>query len=145
MMYHSVDDLNSVADATAVAESRASYGKPGKGYRDLRVYQESLKFVTSCYQVTQKFPKQEQFGLTSQWRRAAVSVLVNIAEGWGRDGEVEFARYIDISIGSLCEVESLIEISALLRLVTAEERHELAEKSRIVGSMLHKLRIHLRR
>ena len=140
-----VEEINRAIESVLIAESRAPYGNREKGYRDLRVYQEALKFVADCYRHTQSFPKQEQFGLTNQLRRAAVSVLVNIAEGWGRNGKAEFARFIDIAIGSLCEVEYLFEVSAVLGYVPDEDRHNVGERSRIVGAMLHKLRTHLRK
>ena len=139
-----VDELNRLLEPLAVAEKRGSYGQPRKGYRDLRVYQEALQYVASCYQITQGFPKIEQFGLTSQLRRAAISVTCNVAEGWGRHGEAEFARFADISIGSLCETESLFDVCGVLDYVSQEDQFNMQERARIVGSMLHKLRSSLR-
>lgn len=140
----SVDEINHLVEANQVAENRAPYGSKGKGYRDLRVYQESLAFVADIYRMTQEFPKSEQFGMTSQIRRAAVSILINIAEGWGRHGKNEFARFIDISSGSLCEVESLVEVATVLGYIAEEQRFNSAERTRVIGAMLHKLRVHLR-
>src|SRR5438046_2580093 len=106
--------LNKIADRPIVAENRALYGDGQNGFRDLRVWQAGMDLVEACYRASQSFPTSEQFGLTNQLRRAAVSITSNIAEGWGRNTKPEFSRFIDISIGSLCEVESLVEVSKRL-------------------------------
>lgn len=139
-----VDEINRLLEPIAVAENRSKYGEPQKGYRDLRVYKEALQYVASCYTITQSFPKVEQFGLTSQLRRAAISVTSNFAEGWGRNGGAEFARFTDISIGSLCEVESLFDVSGVLSYINHQDQFNMQERARIVGAMLHKLRQALR-
>jgi four helix bundle protein len=118
-----------------VAENRAPYGDGIKGFRDLRVWQSGMDLVEKCYRTSQAFPASEQFGLTNQLRRAAVSITSNIAEGWGRNTHPEFARFVDISIGSLCEVESLVEVSKRLEYVSAEALGEILENANKVGAM----------
>ena len=76
------------------------------------VYQEAMKLVCVIYRTTDSFPKREIFGLTSQMRRAAVSVSANISEGAARIYPKEFIRFLRISYGSLSELETLVEISA---------------------------------
>lgn len=77
-----------------------------KSHKDLRVWQESMTLVTQIYKVSEGFPKHEAYGLSSQIRRAAVSIPSNIAEGAGRKGENEFTRFLYIALGSLSEVET---------------------------------------
>lgn len=75
--------------------------RTGKGFRKLLVWQKANRLVLLVYRFTEKFPKHEMFGLTSQLRRAMVSVPANIAEG----GRGQFGRYLDIAQGSLAEAE----------------------------------------
>ncbi|KOH46361.1 four helix bundle protein [Sunxiuqinia dokdonensis] len=82
-----------------------------KTYREFIAWQKAMVFVTDVYKLTQSFPKEELFGLTSQIRRSAVSVPSNFAEGFGRKGNNEFIRFIRISIGSLYECQTQLEIS----------------------------------
>ena len=85
-----------------------------KSHKDLKMWQESMTLVTQIYKVSEDFPKHEIYGLSSQIRRAAVSVPSNIAEGAGRKGENEFTRFLYIALGSLSEVETQLEISQRL-------------------------------
>ncbi len=85
-----------------------------KSHKDLKVWQESMSLVILIYKVSEDFPKHEIYGLSSQIRRAAVSIPSNIAEGAGRKGENEFKRFLYIALGSLSEVETQLEISKRL-------------------------------
>lgn len=136
--------LNSVCDTPLVREPRAPYGAQGKGFRDLRVWQVGMDLVESCYRVSQKFPSHEQFGLTNQLRRAAISITANLAEGWGRNTQAEFARFVDISHGSLCEVESLVEVSRRLEYVDAASFETIVTEANKVGAMQFRLTSKLR-
>jgi four helix bundle protein len=82
-----------------------------KSHKDLKVWQESMTLVTQIYKISEDFPKHEIYGLSSQIRRAAVSIPSNIAEGAGRKGENEFTRFLYIALGSLSELETQLEIS----------------------------------
>lgn len=82
-----------------------------KTYREFIAWQKAMAFVTEIYKVTRSFPKDELFGLTSQIRRSAVSIPSNFAEGFGRKGNNEFLRFIRISIGSLYECQTQLEIA----------------------------------
>jgi four helix bundle protein len=88
-----------------------------RDHRDLRVWQEAVTLVEMVYRLTAAFPKEEQYGLTSQLRRAAVSVPANIAEGAARNGSKELLRFLSISAGSLSEIDTLLEICERLQLV----------------------------
>jgi four helix bundle protein len=80
-------------------------------FKKLAVWQKSYQLVLDVYRFSQKFPKEELYGLTSQARRAAVSVPANIAEGSGKSTQVEFARFLDIAMGSLSELECYLELT----------------------------------
>jgi len=85
-----------------------------KTYKDLVVWQKSIELVIAVYELTDKFSKQEIYGLTSQIRRAAVSVPSNIAEGKMRGGDIEFKRFLLIAFASGAELETQIIISKKL-------------------------------
>jgi len=85
-----------------------------RSHHDLVAWQVALELVESIYRLTERFPASEQFGLTAQIRRAAVSVPSNLAEGAGRIGEREFLRFLGIARGSLSEVETQLHIATRL-------------------------------
>src|SRR5271165_4285467 len=80
-------------------------------YRDLLVWQKAIELVTDIYRVTREFPKDELYGLTSQLRRASVSIPSNIAEGQGRLTRGEFRQFLGHAKGSICEVETQLIIA----------------------------------
>ncbi|MDB5260693.1 MAG: four helix bundle protein [Candidatus Nomurabacteria bacterium] len=82
-----------------------------ESYKNLNIWKESVDLSTYIYKLTKGFPKEEIFGITSQLRRAVVSISSNIAEGSSRPSKKDYSRFIDIAIGSLKEVESLLEVS----------------------------------
>jgi four helix bundle protein len=83
-----------------------------KNYKELKVWQKSYQLCLEIYKVTVKMPKEERFGLTSQIRRAAVSVPSNIAEGYGRKTKPDYIRLLYIAYGSNCELETQILLAA---------------------------------
>ena len=80
-------------------------------HKDLIVWQKSIKLCKSIYKLTDKFPKEETFGLTSQMRRCAVSIPSNIADGRNRGTRKDFSQFLRIALGSASELETQIEIS----------------------------------
>ena len=92
-------------------------------FRDLKVWEKSHQFVLSVYGATSSFPREEMYGLTSQLRRAAVSVPTNIAEGCGRGTDADFARFLQIAMGSACEADYLLLLSRDLKYL-AQERYQ---------------------
>jgi four helix bundle protein len=96
-----------------------------KTHKDLEVWRRSLNFVTEIYLVTQSFPKSELYGLSSQLRRAAVSIPSNISEGAARKSPTEFKRFLYISLGSLSEVETQLLISKNLNYLSDENFESL--------------------
>ncbi len=93
-------------------------------------------FVLAIYKVTKGFPREELYGLTSQLRRASVSVPTNLAEGCGRDGDKELARFVSISLGSAFEAEYLLKLSLELAYLSPEQHQELAAQISEIKQML---------
>jgi len=108
-------------------------------YRDLDVWNRSMELVVACYRLTEAFPSREQFGLTSQVRRAAASVPSNIAEGHGRASTGDYLRHLSIAHGSLMELETQLEIARRLGYLPDETWLQASAQARDVGRMLHGL------
>lgn len=110
----------------------------------LQIWQKSHQIVLALYQITAAFPKDELYGLTSQMRRAAVSIPANIAEGCGRNGDAELARFLQISMGSASEVEYYLQLALDLGFIRSEVftplERDLVEVKRMLNSFLQKLR-----
>jgi len=109
-------------------------------YKELNVWKRSREFCSSIYSITTKFPQDEKFGLTSQLRRAAISIPSNIAEGASRSSKKDFARFLEISIGSSYEIETQLLIATDLKYISKENSLELSQTIVSVIKMLSKLR-----
>lgn len=105
-------------------------------FRNLLIWQKSIALTTKIYATTKNFPKEEIYGLTSQIRRSAISIPSNIAEGFGRDSNKEYLRFLNISIGSLFEMQTQLEIAKNIEYLTEEDFNNLYEDSREVERML---------
>lgn len=103
------------------------------------MWQKAMTFVTEIYKTTKLFPKTEQYGLTSQIQRSAVSVPSNIAEGYGRQGLKDYLRFLNIGLASLFELQTQIEFSYNLEYVSKEKFKKLNEQSREIERMLSSL------
>lgn len=110
-----------------------------KTYRDLIVWQKAMILVSRVYELTRDFPSEEKFGLQIQIRRCAVSIPSNIAEGYGRNSGNEFSRFLQISMGSLFELQTQIEISYNLKFIKKESLSETYELTREIERMLSSL------
>jgi len=114
-----------------------------KSYRDLVAWQKAMDLVTAIYRITASFPREEIYGLTSQMRRAAVSVPSNIAEGQGRHGAAEFRHFLRQASGSLTELETQVMIAERLCYISPEAASEIlrnaAEVGKILNGLLHSL------
>ena len=110
-----------------------------KTYKDLIVWQKSIELVTATYYLTDKFPKEEIFGLTSQVRRAVVSIASNIAEGKMRGGDVEFRRFLLIAFASGAELETQLIIARKLPKTTKLDYSKVDSLLQEVMKMLNKL------
>jgi four helix bundle protein len=110
-----------------------------ESYKDLIVWQKGIEIVNEIYIVTKHFPVHELYGLTSQIKRAAISVPANIAEGWGRGTTKNYIQFLEISRGSLFELETLIIISTNLNFITQDKCNEICKKVNETGRMLNAL------
>ena len=109
---------------------------PIRTFRDLIVWQKSMVLVTAVYHISRLFPKEEIYGLNSQIRRSAVSIPSNLAEGYARRSRAEYVRFVQISIGSLYELETQLEIAANLDFIPKTRFSEINEKVREIDRML---------
>jgi four helix bundle protein len=104
------------------------------GFESLLVWQKSHQFVLDIYQMTQHFPECEKFGLTSQFRRAAVSIPANIAERYGKRSSADKARFFNIAQGSLNECRYYLRLAADLGYAKTEQHFKQIDE---IGRMLH--------
>jgi four helix bundle protein len=114
-----------------------------RDYTELIAWQKSMVFVTEIYKASEHFPQRELYGLSSQLRRAAVSIPSNIAEGLGRRSTKEFKYFLSNAQGSLCEVETQVRIAGNLSYLTADKVEELLSKAAEIGKILHGLQASL--
>jgi four helix bundle protein len=106
---------------------------------DLRVWNEAMALVESSYKLSKAFPKEEVYGLTSQLRRAAVSVPANIAEGYGRENTGSYVQHLKIAQGSLRELQIHVLLSGRLQMATAEQTRPVPDQCETVAKMLNGL------
>ena len=115
-----------------------------QGYQDLLVWQRAMELVAGVYDATRQWPKEEQFGLVAQVRRAAVSVPSNIAEGHGRSGAREYLHHGSVAFGSLCELETQILIAKRLQYLDAARSgpllHLIGDVRRLLLGLIRRLR-----
>ena len=109
-------------------------------HRDLQVWQRSMELVERIYALSNGFPREEKYGLTSQLRRAAVSIPTNIAEGNGRSTRRDYAHFLSIAFGSAREVDTLLDLAARLRVAESGKVEECAELLDEVCRMLYSMR-----
>ncbi|MBI3814365.1 MAG: four helix bundle protein [Nitrospinae bacterium] len=109
-----------------------------KGYKKLIVWRKADELAYQVYITAKNFPKDEIYGITSQLRRAALSVPTNIVEGYGRQGRKELKQFINIALGSLAETEYLLDFSLRLEYLTGEGHKKLQDLRQEVGNLLWK-------
>ena len=119
--------------------TRSQNGENEKvGYRKLIVWQKADELAYQIYLVTKLFPKDERFGLTSQLRRAALSVPTNIVEGSGRQNKGELRYFLNVALGSIFEVEYLLNFCSKLGYLKETESRRLENARQYVGALLWK-------
>ena len=109
-------------------------------YSELIVWQKSMNLVEAIYKATAEFPSEERFGLSSQIRRAAVSIPSNIAEGHGRKSTASFINFLSIAFGSLMEVETQIQIATRLNFLSEDKATSLLSQTDEIGKMISGLK-----
>ncbi len=109
------------------------------GHKKLDVWKKCIELVSHIYKTTEKFPKTELYGLTSQIRRAAVSVASNIAEGASRSSSVERKRFYEIARSSLVEIDTQLEISLNLKYCSDEDVISLGDQMNHIFAMLSRM------
>ncbi|MDZ7660671.1 four helix bundle protein [Fodinibius sp.] len=109
-------------------------------FRNLDVWDKAVELATIIYDKTENFPKTEQYGLTSQIRRSAVSISSNIAEGAGRESKKEFKQFLNISTGSCYELETQLKISKNLEFLDEGKYSEIRKRLIEIQKMIYALR-----
>ena len=114
-----------------------------KDLRELKVWEKAHQLTLAVYRATIFFPKEELYGLTSQTRRAYASIPANVAEGCGRGSDAEFARFLQIAMGSASELEYHLLLARDLNLLNSSDHNQLAnevtEVKRMLTSLIQKL------
>ena len=112
-------------------------------FKNLTVWHAARRLTKSIYQMTALFPDNERFGLSSQMRRASISICSNIAEGCGRRGDAEFRHFLSLAMASACELESELILCLDLSLIAAAPQQEglrtLTEIKRMLGGLINRL------
>ena len=106
-------------------------------FREMQIWRRAMRFVVDVYALTATFPKHELFGLTSQLRRAATSIVLNIAEGAGCDSDAEFRRFLEIALRSTYEVMTALEIASGLEYCTRHQINDLLQESDEIAAMIY--------
>ena len=110
-----------------------------KSFTDLNAWKESHRLVLKIYEVTKDFPKQETFALTSQIRRAAISITSNIAEGFSRNSSKEKLQFYHMALGSLTEVQNQLLVARDIGYITKEIFQRIAENTVTASKLIHGL------
>jgi four helix bundle protein len=110
-----------------------------RDHRNLRVFQDAHRLVLAIYRPTGDFPREERFGLRSQLRRAAVSVTSNLVEGNARSGTAEYVHFLNIALGSACELAYLARLCQELAMVPGPDWHNVLSASEAIVRQLERL------
>ena len=114
-----------------------------RSYKDLQVWQRAMELASSVYRFTEMLPADKRFGLTSQLRRASISVPANIAEGHQRTSTKDYLRFLSIASGSLAELETLVQLATRLHSLAPASTHGLEAEADEVGKMLRAIQTRL--
>lgn len=110
-----------------------------KTYRDLNIWKSAIELVKDIYRLTEKFPKQEMYGIVSQMRRSAISIPSNVAEGFKRYHNKEYRQFLYVTLGSCAELETQITIAKVLKYIQEEKETTLLERLDHIGRMITSL------
>ncbi len=107
-----------------------------RNFKNLRIWHRSRAFVKTIYQLTKSVPKEERFGLTSQIKRAAISVPSNIAEGCGKGTEKDLNRFLDNAVGSACEIETQLYLAYDLEFIDQKVMESTTDEIQQIRKMI---------
>ena len=114
-----------------------------RDFRDLDIWKKGIEIVKDVYEIVEKFPKQEFYGLVSQVQKSAISIPSNIAEGFNRFHNKEYKQFLYIALGSCAELETQIEIASELKYINDENKKDILEKinheSRMLTNLIKKI------
>ena len=115
-----------------------------KSYKDLLIWQKGIEIIISVYELVEDFPKEEMYALTSQLKRASISIPSNIAEGYGRNSSQSYIHFVSISRGSLFELETQLLVAQKLKFIKNETlfsnlMNQITEESKMINSFINKL------
>jgi four helix bundle protein len=115
-----------------------------KSYKDLLIWEKGIDIIIKLYELVEEFPKEEMYALTSQLKRAAVSIPSNIAEGYGRNSTQSYIHFVSISRGSLFELETQLIVAQKLKFIKNERlfselMNQITEESKMINSFINKL------
>ena len=113
-------------------------------FKRLNIWIKSMVLVKEIYLITNKFPKTEQYGLASQMQRAAVSIPVNIAEGSAKSSNKDFFRFLEISLGSICELETMTIIAKELNYINSDSFNSLDKQIQETALMIKSFKSQLK-
>jgi four helix bundle protein len=115
-----------------------------RDFREIKVWEKAHRLTLEIYKATSKFPREEMYGLTSQTRRSSSSIAANIAEGFGRGGNAELARFLQIGMGSASELEYHIllarDLNLMTKIIYGQLQEQLVEVKRMLAALLVKVR-----
>ena len=115
-----------------------------KSFEELPVWQDARRFTNKIYNITNKFPKEELYGLTSQIRRATVSIMSNIAEGFDRRSDKELSNFLSMARGSSSEVQNDLYIALDLNYISQDEFNKLYQEAKKIAKQINGLMTYLR-
>ena len=110
-----------------------------KSFKDLEIYKRSKEMLKDIYVMTEKYPDTEKYNIISQLRRCSLSIVLNIAEGYGRQSKEDFKRFLKISLGSSNEIEAILEISKELKYISEEDYVRISKENEEIGKMIYRM------
>ena len=110
-----------------------------KSFKDLEIYKSSKEMLKAIYKITEKYPETEKYNIISQLKRCSLSIVLNIAEGYGRQSKEDFKRFLKISLGSSNETEAILEISKELKYISDEEYWVISKENDEIGKMIYSM------
>ena len=132
--------MNPKTNKTTGQDATSGQSHAGYKFERLKAWQKAMDFCVKTYEVTSRFPRSEVYGLISQFRRASVSIPLNVAEGCGSGSDREFSRFLSVAIRSQYEVVTIIRLALRLGYLTPDEARSLETQCSEVGKLIQGLK-----